>query len=190
MRNGSLWSNVVFRERSYFPLIWFKDLRLRIWDPEIKYPKAHNFVWQGLFFLSLLSRNFDDQLSSNFHRFVIVCICWDTPSEKTCLWQLPIVSRVFKQLIQLCGWGKKTPENYSRESPCSQVRTEHPICNLKSWLHDKLSCGINWKLVLTVLDFPRSCITEYFFSAACSSGLLNVFCLKRKLHICTNGHFC
>ena len=49
-----------------------------------------------VFFLSLLSRNFDDQLSSNFHRFVILCICWDTPSEKTGLWQLPIVSSVFK----------------------------------------------------------------------------------------------
>ena len=26
-------------------------------------------------FLPLLSRNFDDQPSSNFHRFVILCIC-------------------------------------------------------------------------------------------------------------------
>ena len=34
-----------------------------------------------VFFLPLLSRNFDDQLSSNVHRFVILCICWDTPSE-------------------------------------------------------------------------------------------------------------
>ena len=49
-----------------------------------------------VFFLSLLSRNFDDQLSSNFHRFVILCLCWYTASEKTGLWQLPIVSSVFK----------------------------------------------------------------------------------------------
>ena len=49
-----------------------------------------------VFFLSLLSHNFDDRLSSNFHKFVILCICWDTPSEKTGLWQLPIVSSVFK----------------------------------------------------------------------------------------------
>ena len=47
-------------------------------------------------FLSLLSRNFDDRLSSNFHGFVILCICWDTISEKTGLWQLPIVPSVFK----------------------------------------------------------------------------------------------
>ena len=73
-----------------------------------------------VFFLLLLSRNFDNQLISKFHRFVILCICWDTPSEKTCLWQLPIVSRVLKKcyycaLPENCGayncqlaqgWGK------------------------------------------------------------------------------------
>ena len=33
------------------------------------------------------------QLSPNYHRFVILCICWDTPrDEKTGLWQLPKVS--------------------------------------------------------------------------------------------------
>ena len=36
-----------------------------------------------VFFVPLLSRNFNDQLSSNFHRFVILCICWDTASVKT-----------------------------------------------------------------------------------------------------------
>ena len=71
-----------YRERSNFPRIWFRDLRIRFWGLEIKHLKAHNFLWQGCFFLPLLSRNFDDQLSSNFHRFVILCICWDTASEK------------------------------------------------------------------------------------------------------------
>ena len=75
MRNGFLWSDLVFRERSNFPQIWFRDIKFRTW---------------------LLSRNFDNQLSSNFRRFVILCICWDTPSKKTGLWQLPIVSSVFK----------------------------------------------------------------------------------------------
>ena len=55
-----------------------------------------------LFFLSLLSRKFDDRLSSNFHRFVILCICWDTPTvNKTSLWQLPIVSTVFNVVRQI-----------------------------------------------------------------------------------------
>ena len=85
-----------FRERSYFPGIWFRDLRFRTWGREINHLNAHNSVWKGCFLLSLLSRTFDDRLSSNFHRLVILCICWDTPSEKTGLWQVPIVSSVFK----------------------------------------------------------------------------------------------
>jgi len=67
---------------------------IRFWGLKIKHLKAPNFVWQGCF-LSLLSCNFDDQLSSNFNMFVISCICWDTLSEKTGLWQTPKVSRVF-----------------------------------------------------------------------------------------------
>ena len=50
-------------------------------------------MWQRVFFLPLLSRNFDDQSSSNFHKFVILCKWWDTPSEKTGLW-LPNVPSV------------------------------------------------------------------------------------------------
>ena len=54
-------------------------------------------MWKGCFLLSLLSRNFDDRWSSNFYRLVISCVCWDTASETTGLWQLPIVSTVFKK---------------------------------------------------------------------------------------------
>ena len=49
--------------------------------------KAHKFVQQGVFFLALFSCTFDDQLSLNCHRFIILCICWDTPSENTGLYQ-------------------------------------------------------------------------------------------------------
>ena len=35
-----------------------------------------------VFRLSLFSCNIDDQLSQNVHRFVIYCICLDTPSEE------------------------------------------------------------------------------------------------------------
>ena len=52
----------------------------------VKSSKIKQLRVTRVFFLTLLSRNFDDPLSSNFHRFV-VCICWDTPSEKTGLWQ-------------------------------------------------------------------------------------------------------
>ena len=45
----------------------------------------------------LFSCNFDDQLSQNFHKIVVWCICWDTASEKTVFfWQLPKVSTAFK----------------------------------------------------------------------------------------------
>ena len=44
--------------------------------------KAHKVVEQGFFFLFFFSCNFDDQLSSNLHRFVILCILyWDTLTE-------------------------------------------------------------------------------------------------------------
>ena len=62
----------------------------------------HTTLCDNGVFLTLISRNFDDQLSSNVHRFVILCICWDTPSEKTGLWQLPIVSSVFKCVEGCC----------------------------------------------------------------------------------------
>ena len=61
--------------------------------------ESTHFCVTRLFFLSLLSRNFDDRLSSNFHRFVILCICLVTPSEKTGLWQLPIVFTTFKMNV-------------------------------------------------------------------------------------------
>ena len=48
--------------------------------------------YQYLFLLALFSCNFDDQLSPNFKRFVVLCTCWDTPNENTGLWQLSKVS--------------------------------------------------------------------------------------------------
>ena len=63
--------------------------------------ESKHILYKRFFILSLLSCNFDDQLNQNFHRFVILCICWDTPSKKTGLWQLPIVSIVFKRDLNL-----------------------------------------------------------------------------------------
>ena len=80
---------VLFEKEVNFHIFDFE-----IWGLEIKYLKAHNFVWQGHFFFHYYL-NFDDRLSSNVHRFVIWCTCWDTAIEKTGLWQLPIVSTVF-----------------------------------------------------------------------------------------------
>ena len=98
VRNGSLWSGVVFRERSNFPHIWFGDLKLRTWGLEIKHLKAHNSVWQGCFFFHYyLATSMTNWALKYLHRFDILCICWDTASGKTVLWQLPIVSSIFNR---------------------------------------------------------------------------------------------
>ncbi len=58
--------------------------------------KAHNSMQRGSFCLSLFSCNFDDQLSINFHRFIILCICWDTPSE-----DIPCLQRTKDKVITI-----------------------------------------------------------------------------------------
>ena len=63
---------VRFFAYNYFE--WFRDLGVRCRGPEIKHLKAHLHVTRFFFIRSLLSRKFDDQLNSNFHRFVILCI--------------------------------------------------------------------------------------------------------------------
>ena len=55
-----------------------------------------------VFFLSLFSCNFDDQLSPNILTDLLFYACWDTPSENSGLWQLPKVSSGFNYLC--LGW--------------------------------------------------------------------------------------
>ena len=94
VRNGSLWSYIVFAKEVFFHEFDFEN-------SELDFEVSRSSIWKhttscdNVFFLSLLSRNFDDQLKSNFHRFVILYIGWDTPSEETGLWQLLKVSSVF-----------------------------------------------------------------------------------------------
>ena len=67
VRNGSLWSDVVFEKEVVF-------LKFRFWGLEIKHLKAHNFVWQGCFiFFSYLATP-TTNWALNFYRFVILCI--------------------------------------------------------------------------------------------------------------------
>ena len=99
--NKSTGKSRSFRVRGNFPRISFRDLRFRIWGLEIKHLKAHNLAWpwcdKGVFSFINISQLWRP-ISSNFHRFVILCICWDTPTVKTILWQLPIVSSVFNNI--------------------------------------------------------------------------------------------
>ena len=92
--NGSLWSNIVFEKEVIFHLniwIWFRDLRIRFWGPEMKHLK--NFLWQGCFF-------FYYYLATSTTNRVQICelVIWCI-SEKTALWLLPKVSSVFKFVI-------------------------------------------------------------------------------------------
>ena len=104
MRNGSFWSDVAFEKEVSFHKFDFyaSDLEFEvtkstIWTHTTLCDQGHRFS----FFLLLLSRNFDDKSSSNFHRSVIFCIIgWDIPSD----WRLvfdnePIVSTVFKLVL-------------------------------------------------------------------------------------------
>ena len=89
MRHGFLWSNVVFHE---FDLenseLDFEVSKSSIW-------KHTMIVWQGCFFFHYYLATSTTTWAQIFYRFVSSCICWDTPSEKTGLWQLPTVSIVF-----------------------------------------------------------------------------------------------
>ena len=88
-----------FRARSNFPRIWFRDLKIILWGPEIKHLKTHNFLWQGCFFFHYYIATSTINWVQIFTGYFCLCICWDTPSEETSLWQLPIVSTAFKYNI-------------------------------------------------------------------------------------------
>ena len=87
--------HVSFWERSIFSLKYLKWIWDLSWDLEFKPFESTQLRATRVPFLPLFSRNINNQLSSNFHRFVISCICQDTPSEKTGLWQLPKASSTF-----------------------------------------------------------------------------------------------
>ena len=83
-------------KRSNLPQIWFWYLRFRIWGLEIKHQKSHNFVWQGCFF-------FHYYLATSMTDWVQIFTGWlfCADVEKTGLWQIPIVSTVFKMYAYL-----------------------------------------------------------------------------------------
>ena len=90
-------------------LVFEKEVIFHEFDFEtsdLEFEVSKSSIWEStqlrvtrVLFL-ILSRNFDHRLSSNFHWFVMLCICWDTPTVKASLWQLPVVSRVFKGTVQ------------------------------------------------------------------------------------------
>ena len=92
IKKTSLWSNVVL-EKQVSVLTEFETSA----EISISSIWKHKTCVTRVFFLPLLSRNFDDQLSSNFHRFSFNCIHVGIHQvRQTGLWQLTKVSSVFK----------------------------------------------------------------------------------------------
>ena len=84
MRNGFLWSNVVFEKK----VIYHSNISRA--EAVFKRMKAHQIcaIIIFIFYFSLFSSNFDDKLSQNIVKDSIFhAYCWDTPSENTGLWQ-------------------------------------------------------------------------------------------------------
>ena len=83
-----------------FSRIWFRDLKFRILSLENKHLRAHNFLWR-VFLSFIIISQLRQPIELKSHRFVILCMCGYTPSEKTGLWQLPIVSTVIKRMLSI-----------------------------------------------------------------------------------------
>ena len=120
----------IFRERSNFPRIWFRDLRTRFWGLEIKHLIAHNFVWQGCIF-------FHYYLATSTTNWAKICTgllfyaCWDTPSENTGLWQLLIMSSVFKDTFGTFQRPEFKPVNKLvnvGHRSCKRMREKSTLC--------------------------------------------------------------
>ena len=94
-----------------------------------------------MYFLSLSSRKFDDRLSSNTDRFVVLCICWDTPSDETGLWQSLLVSSVFK-----AQWTIVIPTSTQSQTDLSSVKTPGSEVNLCKNLPGSQTTG-HWPFV-------------------------------------------
>ena len=86
--------NTLVTRSCVLPGAWFRDLKIRFWGHKVKHLKAHNFVWQGFFSFHYYLANSTTNWAQTFTGLLFYT-CWDTPSEKTGLRQLPIVSSVF-----------------------------------------------------------------------------------------------
>ena len=94
VRKGSLWSEVFFEKEVIFNEFVFETSDLEF---EIKHLEAHNFVWQVCFFFHSYRATSTTNWAQIFTGSLFYA-CWDTPSEKAGLWQLPQVSSVFNPL--------------------------------------------------------------------------------------------
>ena len=110
---------------------------------------------KGVFFSSLLSCNFDDQLSQKFPRFLILCKCLDTLSENTGLWQLPKVSSAL----------------YNTFHPLVIVRYINPVVILYCYLLKLV--GVYFLLQHLVNQFQTDCNTRVALLSILAAGTVS-----------------
>ena len=83
MRNGPLWSNVVFEAKVIFHWDIWIDFETSAEVSNSNVCKHTTSCDKGAFLYIILSQLRRPILSLSFQRFVILCICWDTPTVKT-----------------------------------------------------------------------------------------------------------
>ena len=128
-----------------------------------------------MFFSSRWSRNFDDQLRSNLHRFVIVCtcICWDTPNEKTGLYfHVPCYkSDVF---LHVCNYFSPEPSWIVGVVIClTWFQLQYESCNRVCPMHALIYCVLLISIVV------------YTFALWCVLYLCNFSPYSTKYELCT-----
>ena len=126
---------------------------------------------KGVFSVIVISQH-DDQMSSNFHRFVILCICWDIPSEKTCLWQLPIVSSVFNSELKTFPNGQFLQCCFSMPyriiTPCGINIPRDRVYTL----YDALECQVDFlPLILYAICTNAECLVMHFIYSVIPTSL-------------------
>ena len=193
MRNSSPWSNIVFEKEVIFHELDFETSDFRIWGLEIKQLKAHNFVWQGCFCLQCyLATSTPDWAQIFTFFFIIICICWDTPSEKT--GHLAITNSVL--CLEVIG-GMGSDPGHDTGVPGHDTLYYYTSFSSPSGIHGylrgyrlKMYWQILWSTTVTQkahwdgyceMRYPNNCILLFTVTALCSfRGVSNGYLKKKK----------
>ena len=163
VRNSTLWSDVVFKKGVIFHEFDFKTSGL------------------GCFFVQSYLATPTTNRAQIFKGFLCimlryVCICWDTASEKTGLWQLPIVSSAFKLLPERSGMF------------CSNTRWHSPLSDTIHLLSFKAFEEFDSGTLFQSYVFTAACGEHCFVHGLCmvfidQKGILLVFVRQKEAFI-------
>ena len=120
--------------------------RLHAWSILLGLWQAHNKCNKGVF-LSLFSCTFDDQLSQNFHRFII-CIMFGYTKWKNFLTitnGIQCLQRNIAELIRTKSWRSLMYRKRTRSN--DDVKRKHPL------KYFGLKCHMLWEINKTYFPF-------------------------------------